>query len=201
MDPGCPAALRIEKPRPKLSSEQTQSTSPSWIESLGIKTQCYPAEKLAELSCYELAKFITDPLNLAVGGGALAIKAIKTAGVALKSAKNAKQAAVVAPVKRIGENIERRTPDAARDLKPLAAPRTWSREQYIKAHLSQDFATEAENRAWMKEATRTKPDGKSLFLDIENSKMKFLNDTLKDKNLVTALTNRHKELLLKSLNF
>ena len=39
----------------------------------------------------------------------------------------------------------------------------------------------------------------TVFFDVENSQLKLLNDTLKEKNFVTSLTNYHKELTFKKM--
>ncbi|MBX3032656.1 MAG: hypothetical protein KF865_01945 [Bdellovibrionaceae bacterium] len=72
-----------------------------------------------------------------------------------------------------------------------------SRQSYIEANLSKVATTPAENRAFLaaKEAAEKTGDGKTLFYQVENSAMKHLNDSTGDMNLVTALTNRHKEIL------
>lgn len=52
-------------------------------------------------------------------------------------------------------------------------------------------ATPAQNRAWINSARSAKA---KLYFDVENAAMKRLNDTLGDKNFVTAATNYHKKI-------
>lgn len=55
----------------------------------------------------------------------------------------------------------------------------------------------AQNEAWIAKAESTSRS--RTFFDVENSQLKHLNDTLKDKDLVTGLTNFHKEILFKKV--
>ncbi|EPZ50024.1 hypothetical protein M902_0867 [Bacteriovorax sp. BAL6_X] len=53
------------------------------------------------------------------------------------------------------------------------------------------------NNRWIQNARATNA---SLYLDIENSALKRLNDTIGDKSLVTALTNSHKTIIATRIN-
>lgn len=73
-----------------------------------------------------------------------------------------------------------------------------------KTELDQNFmhyspTTAKENDEWI---NRAKNAGKvrGTFFEIENQALKRLNDTLGDKNLVTSLTNFHKEIFLSKLD-
>lgn len=69
-----------------------------------------------------------------------------------------------------------------------------SRADLTGRYLNYSPTTVAQNEKWIAIAEKGRSD-KTTFLDIENSQMKSLNDTLKDKNLVTGMTNLHKEIL------
>jgi hypothetical protein len=77
-------------------------------------------------------------------------------------------------------------------LKPAASG---TRAGLIKTYVSKVFSTAAENRRFMDLAASTRAVPGTVFVDIENSALKLLNDTTKDKNLVTSLTNRYKAIL------
>jgi hypothetical protein len=66
---------------------------------------------------------------------------------------------------------------------------------FIRKNLYYSPTKTAENVEWITLAAKTEPGTGVKFFDVENSVMKDLNDTLKDKNLVTSLTNYHKRLL------
>ncbi|WP_373999275.1 hypothetical protein [Bdellovibrio bacteriovorus] len=72
------------------------------------------------------------------------------------------------------------------------------REGLIKKYLEYSPTTVAQNEKWISLAN-SGTKSKATFLDVENSQMKVLNDTLKDKNLVTGLTNYHKDLLINNV--
>ena len=74
------------------------------------------------------------------------------------------------------------------------------RDIFINQHMGEIFTTEEQNRKWMGLAEKTTAQKNIVFADFENSKMKFLNDSLKDKDLVTAVTNRHKEILFDKIH-
>lgn len=73
-----------------------------------------------------------------------------------------------------------------------------SRAQLLSKYLHYSPTTVAQNERWIAQAEKG-TQSKAIFVDIENSQLKELNDTLKDKNLVTGLTNYHKEIVFKKI--
>lgn len=92
---------------------------------------------------------------------------------------------------------ERRHPEAT----PLRtqALRETERGDFIQEYLQKSFITTAENEKWIEIANQITNEEDYFFLDIENSKLKYLNDHLVDKDLVTAACNLHKELVMDGL--
>ncbi|MBX3039701.1 MAG: hypothetical protein KF789_03200 [Bdellovibrionaceae bacterium] len=217
-DPGCPGALKMSFP-----TEMGPSTpGRGWLESLGIKQQCYSPEKFNELVCLEIASFVLDPVAIGTGGAGLAVKAIKKAGlkiagkgVATKGAAAATRDAErlvaaneladvsggisTAPGKKTDELIEAEERVGSAALKKTGDPRTPGRDSYIGANLEKEVTTPTQNEEWIRTAEVTGAGSKTRFFEVENSVMKDLNDGLKDKNLVTSLTNRHKEMMMKKV--
>ncbi|GEM_PF-6171191 len=74
-----------------------------------------------------------------------------------------------------------------------------SRTQLLSKYLNYSPTTVAQNERWIAQAEKTSR-GKTVFVDIENSQLKELNDSLKDKNLVTGLTNFQKELVFEKVD-
>lgn len=74
-----------------------------------------------------------------------------------------------------------------------------SRADLSSRYLSYSPTTVEQNTLWIARAEKG-VDSKVTFLDVENSQMKYLNDSLKDKNLVTGLTNYHKEMLFERID-
>lgn len=70
-------------------------------------------------------------------------------------------------------------------------------DQYLHSFQKTNPIGEAQNLKWINQANNNSSD---LYLDIENAAIKQLNDRLGDKNLVTAVTNMHKDLLHKNMN-
>lgn len=80
---------------------------------------------------------------------------------------------------------------------------------FAKRHLSRQALRETghwlhyvatsplQNRSWIRSARNSSAN---LFFDVENAALKRLNDSLGDKNLVTAITNMHKHLLFSEVD-
>lgn len=142
--------------------------------------RCYHEEAQVELGCYILGN-IVDPTLIA--------------GYYFKGARAAKK----------GLDLIEEIPPTTKPLAE-APPRRGSQisnSEVARAKITQEYlefnpVSVAENELWIAKADAGKKSGQ-FFLDIENSKMKELNDSLKDKNLVTSLTNYHKDLTLQEL--
>jgi tetratricopeptide (TPR) repeat protein len=93
--------------------------------------------------------------------------------------------------KRSSEPTHHKTPDS---------PRPAARADFIDKNLNKEFASVEQNEKWIQIADTAKADGQTKFYEIENSVMKELNDVTQDKNFVTAVTNKHKETLLKNID-
>lgn len=182
---------------------EKKSTEPSWLESLGIKWRCYSHEQVAELLCLEAASLVMDPLNLAVGGG-LYLRALKVAKLRPATAGSE-------PLPRVASDPPGgpKAVDGVHEVRSAEPPTTGvtsrgvnvryaSRSEFVSAHLSKVATTPEQNRRWIQLANS--PEGKNyFFVDIENSKLKWMNDTWKDKDFATAVTNRYQNLLLQNL--
>jgi hypothetical protein len=77
---------------------------------------------------------------------------------------------------------------------PVRAVEATRREAYMQRLLGHQNTT-VEQLAF-----RAEPTGNTVFLDIQNSKMKYMNDHLKDKNLVTAVTNARLKTMFDELH-
>lgn len=188
-DPVCPAILKMnfpEEPTPEAPGS-------GWLKTLGIKYQCHAPEVVNELVCLEIAQFILDPLALGTGGAALAAKAVRTAGLR----RGAQAVRTEDSVLAAGSDLERRTGEGPR--RTVFDPRTAPRDGYIAENLNKNATTTAQNEEWIRLAENSGPGANTRFFEAENSMMKSLNDGLKDKNLVTSLTNRHKELVAEQI--
>lgn len=70
-----------------------------------------------------------------------------------------------------------------------------NRTAFIERNLQKTFTTPEQNQKWIDLADMTSKKGEVMFLDVENAYLKKLNDTTKDKNFITSLTNKHKEIM------
>lgn len=71
-----------------------------------------------------------------------------------------------------------------------------SRDDLDNHYIHFQATTTAENRAWIERARKS---DSGSFVEVENGALKRLNDQLGDKNLVTGLTNLHKEFLFERI--
>ena len=119
-------------------------------------------------------------------------EAMVALGERLKRAYAVRATPVTAPV----TTIERRGALAVVAPK-VAATRT--RADLVKDYLDRNFITPEQNRAYVEIAESLTPEAGTVFFDAENAVMKTLNDRLRDKNLVTSLTNLHKQTVIREM--
>ncbi|MCS6837994.1 MAG: hypothetical protein NZ480_04020 [Bdellovibrionaceae bacterium] len=83
----------------------------------------------------------------------------------------------------------------ARSNSPFYKDRKFFTERYLNYRAT----SVKENQEWMAAASAATVDSKKTFLSLEITQLKTLNDTLKDKDFVTALVNLHKEIFMQNL--
>lgn len=77
----------------------------------------------------------------------------------------------------------------------LALRTAASREEFTAHYLRYEATTLSQNEEWVRRATAG-PGTRTRFVEMENWQLRDLNTRLHDKDLVTALTNRHKEITM-----
>lgn len=143
------------------------------------KYQCFNPLAQEELECYVMGNII-DPTMVA----GYFVKGARAASLARRAAQ--------------GEKGIIETREGVATSSALIA-RTANRDAFVNKYVSYSPTTSEQNARWISLAEKG-PQSKTKFLDVENSQMKSLNDTLKNKNLVTSLTNYHKDLLFKNID-
>lgn len=83
--------------------------------------------------------------------------------------------------------------------KTANSQRPENRTKFISDYFERNYTSTAQNQKWIDLAANSKTGGKTKFFEVENSVMKELNDVTQDKNFVSAITNKHKELMTKNL--
>lgn len=85
-----------------------------------------------------------------------------------------------------------RSPASTNEVKvtPAVKPIPLTRQEFIKKWADVAVTTPSQNRAWIAMSLKAKQPG-VFFVDTQNTALKFLNDTLKDKTLVNAFGNRY----------
>lgn len=217
----CPGLLKLypTKVQPKISKEE-EKTVPSKIDRLTIAEQiavgqyCLGPEIGIDL-CGEIVSSVI-PIPVAEAA-ALASNGVRSAArftnQELKLAGNELRAAeinrVTNPAIRTGGQeisaVERdfagsSARDSAAATKALAKSEIEiKRNTLVQKYEQIAITTEKQNSNWIKLAQSSKPNG-YLYLDVENSVLKPMNDVIiKDKALVTAMTNRHKEIVIENV--
>jgi len=74
------------------------------------------------------------------------------------------------------------------------------RTEIVAAYFNKTFTTPRENLKWMELAEKSEPSDGVLFGDVEFSVLQKVNTLTNDKNLVTSMTNKHKELTFEALD-
>lgn len=69
------------------------------------------------------------------------------------------------------------------------------RRAVVRDYAQRMPTTEAQNSEWMRLGSKVESDGRTTFLDVQNSSIKRLNDATDDKVLVSALTNKNLEIV------
>lgn len=160
-------------PEQNQKLESLMNIASSKIQEQYDRYMCYNALAREELECYAIGT-VVDPTLLA-GYFVKGARAATAAGRLMKTEKEVHAAAEVA-----------------------AGSAKISRSELTGRYISYSPTSVEQNTAWIARAEKG-ADAKVTFLDVENSQMKYLNDSLKDKNLVTGLTNYHKELLFDNI--
>lgn len=156
-----------------MSLEKYQLAATDLMEKKHRQYVCLNGFYRKRMACYGVLLTVE-----VITGGILLKKAGGLAGKFFRRSKNARkeQAAVATS---------------------LAVEAEKGRERFIESHLHKNFTDEFQNQAWIEIADTA--DGKTKFLDIENASMKELNDMTRNKNLVTSITNKHKEILIQKM--
>lgn len=73
------------------------------------------------------------------------------------------------------------------------------RNQFVQKYASKVYASETQNKNWIQQVYQPS-SSPHFYVAVENAQLKTLNDKIiRDKDLVTALTNFHKELFINNL--
>jgi len=140
--------------------------------------QCLNKEARAQLTCKFLGTFFLPP------------------AAALAFLKYGKRAfAEYRGLEKGAEDIKNLIPNKELELKGNHRNLV-DRESLDKNYIHFQATTTAENTAWIERARKSHPGS---FIEVENGALKRLNDQLGDKNLVTGLTNLHKEFLFEKI--
>lgn len=149
----------------------------------GVKFECFNLKAKTEMICYGIFSVV------APGAAAKSLTKLPQLATLIRGATRG-------PSVKLSEvaddGIDRRRRSTGTATPGVASV---TRSQFVSSYLRKEFTTPAENSRWMLMAQRTTPDGRTKFFDVENSVMKELNDITNDKDFVTAITNRHKEIL------
>ncbi|MGZ3782808.1 MAG: hypothetical protein ACXVCY_19350 [Pseudobdellovibrionaceae bacterium] len=187
IQPNGELALNVEQIE-KL--KQLLATATAKIKEEYNRYQCYSPLAQQELSCYQVGSLV-DPtmlagyfikgtrIALAIGKERLIARATEKTGVSAKEIiRKGDQSKAVdsSQSSAVGRNVKN------------------SRAEFVNKYLEYSPTTVAQNERWISLAEQG-VKSRYHFFDFENSQIKVLNDKLKEKNLVTSLTNYQKDIL------
>ena len=196
--PSCPAAMNMPPPQPWISASEKWlkcvQTDPnpysclSFMEKIAVGAVCMGPnfEKALEDGRDEICSDVVS-MNIPVG---IPVAKVKTLAFGAREAvqvgktdavKLAEGAATRSAVKESAEVLPERISFVQRYTNYIA----------VTTEKNQHFINLVEDSA------RVARENKTRVFDGENWVMKLLNDTTRDKNLVTSLTNLQKNILLK----
>lgn len=104
--------------------------------------------------------------------------------------------AVQAEKKVVEETAEQATKIEVKVTTGASLRNVTSKEELLERFVKYNPTTVLQNVKWI---TLAKLKTADWYLDVENGALKGLNDSLKDKNLVTALTNLHKDFVFEKV--
>lgn len=162
---------------------------------------CYTELAKEELECYAIGTVVDPTLVVGYfGKGIRASVAIKELGAEARTVRTANKVVDNSTPKNEVQVVLKRNTDSVADnySNPNFKVPTFSRNEFGNKYLYYNPTTVAQNEKWIGLAGKSS-NKNSVFFDVENSQMKYLNDHIKDKNLVTSLTNYHKELTFKKI--
>ena len=211
----------------KISMAALYEKARDEVKKLNLKLQCFDEEAQAELLCYGVGQVLGYG---GIAKTALKIPSIaKYVGEATAVVQSSRVVTklhdvvhvytpktspfVFGPKARgpptdsefIGPTISRRErvgSAADRQATHAITARQEVKDTFLRKYTDPviPYTTVEQNSQWIKIAASKNPANKYKFFEIENAEMKLANDTLGDKNFVTALTNLHKEIVFKKID-
>lgn len=140
-------------------------------------------------------------LNVSLGIG-LPLAGVRTITMARRAERAALQAteeaateAAPAAVIVVTAPRSRRRPSS----RPSRTPPRQTEETVLEEYASRTVTTPEQNGRFAELARATNTQAGVVFVDAQNSMLKWLNDNLKNKNLVDALNNRHSVMLQEAI--
>ncbi len=147
------------------------------FQKASIRYQCLKPVVQAEMRCYAIGT-VFDPTLMAGYG----VKLARTVKVVSEVSQTARADS------KLGPGVEK-----------LASGGKIDRSGIIDKYLYYSPTTPEQNQKWMNAARTSQSLDQVQFVSFENAEMKSLNTKLLDKNLVTSLTNYHKDIIFNKI--
>ncbi len=154
------------------------------VNSAGIILDCYDDHAYAELLCQGILKAV------------LPAGAFKVAYSGIKSS--------VKLMDKVADSIKAKPRDRRIDVvnreRTLTNEHSFVRQLFIEKFSIRNFTTPVQNAYFMKMAESFIPIPGRIFVRIENGFLKSLNDTIKDRVLITSANNKYNEIIFRKLD-
>ncbi len=163
---------------------------------------CLPWDWKFHFLCWFIEQVTTNSVGGVDAVAGLVGRAAKIAMADKLVANFLKDADVVGQMKKLPIAQSFRAKRGLREALSPQLARSRTRQDFIEAYESRTITDRNQNAAWIAEAKRSSQgaSGLTVFYDTENSVMKHLNDhVLKDKSLVTSITNLNKQMMMREL--
>lgn len=147
------------------------------IHKAKVKFNCYTPLAQAELKCYAIGT-VFDPTLIA--------------GYAIKMVR------VVRAMDQVSGGV-RVNAELGVEARALRSGGQFNRAQFVDKYLYFSPTTVAQNQKFTNLALTAKASDKVHFVSFENAEMQNLNNVFLDKNLVTSLTNYHKDIAFRKM--
>lgn len=159
-----------------------------------VMASCLMARTFAAMDTLPFVPFsqamrATARLAKASRGSAAVHSAEEVVEVAARNADAAPAARATRPAREAAPSA-RAVTNAAETPAPIIG-----RRAVVREYAQRVPTTEAQNAEWIRLGSKVESDGRTTFLDVQNSAIKRLNDATDDKVLISALTNKNLEIV------
>lgn len=161
---------------------------------------CSPEQGLnAVIAKSSTAECATNVVLGAAVTGAVAVSAVSKIRPRSQMVDEVVEEAPITEIVVTGTRKKKKPASISEQIQSAEPKKIFSRNQFTSDNLNLAVTTERQNSRWAEIADLDPQPQGIRYLDTENAAVKLLNDTTLDKNFVTAMTNKHKQLVMEKI--